>query len=52
MQSLQPMTQHGAIGLFKNVSPDLDNKIRTNAEKEIIEGCVVQLAQGYTISNN
>ena len=49
VHSLKPVLQHWPIALCENVFSDLDNKIRSNREKESIERRVMEFAERYAI---
>lgn len=52
MKPLESMAQHGPIRFFQDIPSDLDNKVGAYSKKEIIEGSVVQLAQGDAVSDD
>jgi len=51
MQILESVNQHGSILLTHNVTPDLNNIVRSYAQEEAVEGCVMQLAKRHTVGN-
>ncbi len=51
MALLQPVLKHWAIDLFEEVSSNLDDMVRTDAQDAGIEGGVVNLAQRESIAD-
>lgn len=49
MQALEPVAQHGAVGLAPDVGPHLDPVVGPDADEVPVEGRVVQLAQGEPV---
>jgi len=52
MQLLQTMEEHGAVMLSKNVLPDLDHEVGTNAHDVAVESRMMNLAQRKTVGND
>src|SRR5258708_6368165 len=52
LEALQTVTQHGAIGLAKDVEAYLDAQLRRDSQDVAIEGGVMQLAQRKAVGDD
>lgn len=46
---LQAVTQHRAVFFFQDIGPDLDEVVRSDPEEHLVEGRVMQLAEGEAV---
>ena len=52
MKALNGMPEGRTIPLFENIGPDLDNIVRPDSNKKLIECRMMKVAQGQAVSNN
>ena len=51
VQLLESVQQHGTVLFIQDISPNLDDKVRTNANKHPVKGGVMQLAESESVSD-
>jgi hypothetical protein len=52
METLNSIPQCRPIALPKNIGPNLDDIVRAQADKELVERHMVEIAESQTVSNN
>jgi len=50
--ALQPVAQHGTVGLVHDVASHFDDEVRPDAQEVPVEGRVVQLAERETVRDD
>src|SRR5713101_3588693 len=52
LEALQAVTQHGTVGLAKDVEAHLDAQLRRDSQDVAIEGSVMELAQRKAVGDD
>jgi hypothetical protein len=52
MKTLDGMPKGRPIALPKDIGPNLDDIVRAQADKELVERHMVEIAESQTVSNN
>ncbi len=49
VKALEAVEEHGAIGFAQHIGPDLHHIVRTDAEKKLVEGGMMEFAKGDAV---
>ena len=52
MKPLESVFQHGSVGLFQEIAPDFDDIVRSDRQEVLVEGGVMELAEGYAVAGH